>query len=718
MANKSHCPIIISLVTKRGLSAVLVALLFHAAVLFADVWDQNFEKGKLLLERGDWQLAIESIQIALTARPEPDHQATTSNLKLVEYLPYFYLGKAYFLSGDYGRALANFRKSAAAEAVHKTAHVMNLRKMIEMSEQLLEFNRAKANRSQQTQADQGFDVSVAQIERHLENEEFAQARIKINRVKQENPGDGRLAVLGKWFRDAQKHAVAREEAIVGENGVQGRYRQGLNFFIQGQYQQALRVFREVELQDPQLGAVKGWINRTLTEMERLRLDASEAKAEPPEPQIIERIITQTTAPVFAFRTPVNNVSDTRSAEIVISGQAGDDQGIASIEIALNGEPLLDADGEQVVIQPKADEHGKKFPFSTLVPLRLGENLIVLTAYDIDSPPHRTIEQFTVTRKPPIYKTAAFAISLGSFVLLGVGGLFISRRVKYRIAIINKYNPYIAGSPIMTEEMFFGREKLLKRILNTVHNNSLMIHGPRRIGKTSLQHLLKRRLENLDDPEFVFVPVMIDLQGTSEEHFFSHMMEEVIETCKPCFKGEIKFKLHENKDNYSGRDLSRDLKALLTELGKQFDKKLKLVLLIDEVDELNKYSEQVNQKLRSIFMKTFAQNLVAIMSGTSIRKSWESEGSPWYNFFEEIDVPPFEPEDAAKLITEPVAGIFSYDQDAVAKIIEYSECKPYVIQKFCVQVVNCIIEEKRRRVTVADVDAVARQVLTAVAQQAG
>ena len=77
-----------------------------------------------------------------------------------------------------------------------------------------------------------------------------------------------------------------------------------------------------------------------------------------------------------------------------------------------------------------------------------------------------------------------------------------------------------------------------------------------------------------------------------------------------------------------------------------------------------------------------------------------------NFFEEIEVPPFERADAVELIRKPVSGIFSYDEAAIEKIIEYSDCKPYIIQKFCVSVINEIIEAKRRRVTVEDVNAVA------------
>lgn len=233
----------------------------------------------------------------------------------------------------------------------------------------------------------------------------------------------------------------------------------------------------------------------------------------------------------------------------------------------------------------------------------------------------------------------------------------------------------------------------------------MVHGQRRIGKTSLQHHLKHRLETLQDSQFHFIPVMIDLQGTSEERLFKTLMEEILEVCKPRLNNDVSFKIDQDKDKYSVRDFSRDLNSLLDILREDTKKKLKLVLLIDEVDQMNTYSEQINQGLRSVFMQTFAENLAAIMSGAYIKKTWESEGSPWFNFFEELEVTPFEHEDAVNLIKRPVAGIFSYDDEAIEGIINYSECKPYIIQKLCVHLINHIIEQKRRRVTTRDVEIV-------------
>jgi hypothetical protein len=105
------------------------------------------------------------------------------------------------------------------------------------------------------------------------------------------------------------------------------------------------------------------------------------------------------------------------------------------------------------------------------------------------------------------------------------------------------------------------------------------------------------------------------------------------------------------------------------------------------------------------MKTFSEHLVAIMSGVGIKRAWKSEGSPWYNFFDEIELSGFSREDAEALIRTPVEGIFRFEPEAVEVILEASSLKPYVIQKFCIHSVNRMLEEGREIVKVEDVEAV-------------
>ena len=52
-------------------------------------------------------------------------------------------------------------------------------------------------------------------------------------------------------------------------------------------------------------------------------------------------------------------------------------------------------------------------------------------------------------------------------------------------------------------MVFGRDPLFKRILNVLHQNSLLLHGERRIGKTTVLFQLELRLHAADDAEYRF-----------------------------------------------------------------------------------------------------------------------------------------------------------------------------------------------------------------------
>jgi hypothetical protein len=270
----------------------------------------------------------------------------------------------------------------------------------------------------------------------------------------------------------------------------------------------------------------------------------------------------------------------------------------------------------------------------------------------------------------------------------------------------RFNPYIAGAPVLDTEMFFGRERLIERILQTIHNNSLLLYGERRIGKTSLQHQLKRRLQQLDDPNYTFYPVYIDLQGTPEAQFFSTLAEDVFHELEPLLGGLQPGAGLGPDTPYGYRELVADLRRVLKILAESSSKQVKLVLLIDEVDELNAYDPRVNQRLRSLFMKNFAENLVAVVSGVEIRKQWDKQGSPWYNFFEEIEVTPIGREDVVDLITRPIGGVFTIDEAAIDRIIELSDRKPYHVQRLCIALVNRMYEEGRRQITTADIDAVA------------
>ena len=350
-------------------------------------------------------------------------------------------------------------------------------------------------------------------------------------------------------------------------------------------------------------------------------------------------------------------------------------------------------------QPLGDLHITEFQLSRSVPVGLSSVRLVAT----DGEKLTSSAEYAVFyKRPPVRSPLLWSAAAGG--LLVAAGLVVAARARRRRRLRRRrFNPYMAGAPVLDDKLFFGRERLIERILQTLHNNSLLLHGERRIGKTTLQHQLKRRLEALDDPSYEFYAVYVDLQGTPENRFFATLAEELFEELAPVLDGlEPRTAPSEV---YTYRDLLADLRAILKTLRRRTARRVRLVLLIDEVDELNSYDPRVNQKLRSLFMKSFAEDLVAVVSGVSIKREWDREGSPWYNFFEEIDVGPLKLEDARRLVERPIRGVLRFDDGAVERIMELCDFRPYRIQRLCMKLVSRMYECDRRCISVDDVEAI-------------
>ena len=412
--------------------------------------------------------------------------------------------------------------------------------------------------------------------------------------------------------------------------------------------------------------------------------------------ILDLLLGDREFPALTFVAPKQTSGETYEDSITISGVATDDRGLARISFR-SGTTFAKSEAL------KASDEGRTKSFDESVPLAMGANRVVVSVTDRRGRTFETV--FSIERKPTWVDRPSFypLVGLTAVSLMGSTALiYVARR---RRAVRNRFNPYIAGAPVLSNQMFFGRKKLMHRVLNMIHANSLMITGDRRIGKTSFMHHLKLALADDEGTEFKFFPVSVDLQGVPENTFFHTMMSEIVDALglSEAALADLRFK--SENDDYDDRDFSRDLQRVITELKLRTPKKVKLALLLDEVDELNEYSERVNQRLRSVFMKTFSENLVAVMSGVGIRRSWKSEGSPWYNFFDEFELSGLSRDEAEDLIRTPVHGVFRFDDEAVERILTASDLKPYIIQKFCIHSVNKMIEDGRSTISVADVEAV-------------
>jgi tetratricopeptide (TPR) repeat protein len=466
------------------------------------------------------------------------------------------------------------------------------------------------------------------------------------------------------------------------------YKQGEAFVAASQYAEAWVSFEGILRLDPEHAKA------------RERLDYAREKTA----ETVFARYQKDERPTLTFIKSDNN-REVDSPTVSVMGTAGDDRGIQKVEFHLGGKTVA-----EIRPAPRLDtgEAQKQLPFDRVFPLEPGRNEMVVSVFDVGGLSYS--QTFTITRRLRFYETKAFlpAAAGGALGLIGIAA--VATRLRRRRAIRRRFNPYIAGAPVLDDDMFFGRQRLMARMLNVLHHNSLMITGERRIGKTTFLYHLKKVLAADEGSEFQFFPVFTDLQGVPESAFFHAVMSDVVDGLRPSPATLATLRIGREPSGYEGRDFSHDLQRVIEELKTRTPKKVKLSLLIDEVDVLNEYSERVNQRLRSIFMKTFSENLVAVMSGVGIRRSWQSEVSPWYNFFDEIEIAALSREEAEALIKNPVSGFFRYAPDAVEAILVESGRKPYLIQKFCIHAVNRILEEGRTTITASDVAAVRLEVL--------
>jgi hypothetical protein len=283
------------------------------------------------------------------------------------------------------------------------------------------------------------------------------------------------------------------------------------------------------------------------------------------------------------------------------------------------------------------------------------------------------------------------------------------------ALQRHFNPYISGEPVREADMFFGRDELLRKIINGLHQNSVMIHGERRIGKTSLLFHLAEQLRQAEDPEWVFIPVSMDLEGTPQNRFFYLLIEAVWGVTRAYLtKSPPRLRYHQHDSDvsakeraaeYTDRDFASDLRVLVEALKTLVrPHRVRVVLLMDEVDVFGTYDTLVQQQFRRILVSDLAQNVGAVVAGAHINKSWDRQESPWYNLFIELPLEPFTREQARTLLVEPVQDVYQWDEAAIAYVLARAEGRPHRLQRYALEAVNRILAENRLRITVADVRA--------------
>ncbi|WP_157068056.1 triple tyrosine motif-containing protein, partial [Desulfosarcina cetonica] len=308
-----------------------------------------------------------------------------------------------------------------------------------------------------------------------------------------------------------------------------------------------------------------------------------------------------------------------------------------------------------------------------------------------------INVIPIHQKPLFYWTT----SICSIFLVASLSIYFTRQRTRQSVYEQRYNPYVVGEAVHDPEMFFGRDRLIRDLFESLKNNSLCLTGERRIGKTTLLEHLER---NVKKPDFAF---FCSLEGVKEELFFSRIMQHLTNKLNSIFRdcptGLILF--HKERLSYDEVDFENDIETIIGWLRIKYDPQASIIMCLDEIDATQRFSNDIHSNLRNIF-QTYQGKIRLVAAGVSIQRGeWTQPTSPWYNFFEFKSVIPLDSQSAKNLIIKPVKEFYKYDSNSVDFILEKTNHKPFYIQKLCKKIISKILDEKRITVTLNDANEV-------------
>ncbi len=269
------------------------------------------------------------------------------------------------------------------------------------------------------------------------------------------------------------------------------------------------------------------------------------------------------------------------------------------------------------------------------------------------------------------------------------------------------NPYIAGAPVTEARMFFGREDVFDWIQNSLMgkyaDHILVIHGQRRVGKTSVLKQLGNRLPQR------YIPVFFDLQGrthTTLDRFLWWLAREIVRVLKQERGLEIPAP---EKDAFSADPdyfESRFLANLLPMLDSS-----SLLLTFDEFDNLeeNEIKETLARPLVDHLRRLMGrQGLNFIFSIGSSGRKLENMQADYTEFFKTAlykKISFLNEEQTQNLITRPVEAILEYDRHAINRIYKVAGGHPYFTQLTCHELFARCQQTDQRHIRENDVEAI-------------
>lgn len=356
---------------------------------------------------------------------------------------------------------------------------------------------------------------------------------------------------------------------------------------------------------------------------------------------------------------------------------------------------------------------------TLVPIRITEHALHAQAFSLP------IYLQYRTRSGETLQTPIIGFSINLY------------SVEHFERIENPYAAYAQGGIVAEEKMFYGRSELITNIAEAICNarlqsKSIIIFGQKRSGKSSILYHLKKRLQQ----EKKLLVLDLETIGTFLD---IHSQIPLLHQILYCILNELENIIEDemakgrpplphlvfplSKEFYEHPTPLRYFQELLKRFKRTAAKTemwqdIRLVLLIDEFSYL--YGYIMDGHLSPDFMKNWKALLQvnlfsAVLAGQDVMPKFKELFPNDFGITEDKPVSYLQPEDAEKLIDEPIriggpSGESRYRERAIARILDLTAGSPFYIQIICNRLVEYMNRKQAKLVTEADVEQVKNELI--------
>ncbi len=247
------------------------------------------------------------------------------------------------------------------------------------------------------------------------------------------------------------------------------------------------------------------------------------------------------------------------------------------------------------------------------------------------------------------------------------------------------NPYVAGNPIRSKEMFYGRDNILawlrNHLIGRFQDNVIVLYGERRIGKTSILYQVSRWLEGSP-----YIPILIDLEQLSldADNSFWWQIAFIIWSELSRLEGVDTLERPKQED-FVGAPGVYFAEGFLNQVQKAIGQR-KLLVMFDEFTQINEKVEAGNLS-SDVFVNLHSlmrnHRLTLIVSLGSKLEEMEKQYNVLFDHAINHKITFLDEADARALITQPVADYdCTYQDEAIDLILRATSGHPFYIQHIC------------------------------------